>query len=121
TVAGATLRPYPMQQQEGQTDLWLEMGGKRNDSYVGVLRYNSDIFAHATARELAESFVATVTSLIERPDEPVRNLARGNARQSGQLATWGTGPTRSLPDETLPKLIRARAGRTPDATALVGD
>src|SRR5262249_10896174 len=82
---------------------------------------NTDIFSHTSAHELADSFVATVTSLIERPDEQVRNLPRGNARQSEQLAAWGAGPVRSLPHATLPTLIRTQSRRTPRATALVSE
>ncbi|MPZ28226.1 MAG: amino acid adenylation domain-containing protein [Micromonosporaceae bacterium] len=121
TVAGARLRPYPVPQQEGQTDLWAEMGGERDGGYVGVLRYNTDIFTEGTARGLAATFVATVEALVGRPDVPMRQLSRCDRQQAAALDRWGHGPVRELPDTTLPALIRAQAGRTPDATALVAD
>ncbi|MFE9939146.1 condensation domain-containing protein, partial [Streptomyces hirsutus] len=85
-VAGATLRPYPVPQQEGQTDLWVEMGGERDGAFAGVLRYNTDLFEPGTARDLAAAFVATVESLVRQPDAPLHSLARGDERQSARLA-----------------------------------
>ncbi|MEV5934720.1 amino acid adenylation domain-containing protein [Streptomyces sp. NPDC052079] len=120
-IAGATLRPYPLPQQEGQTDLWVEMGGERDGAFAGVLRYNTDIFEPGTARELAAAFVTTVHTLVQHPDEPLHGLARVDARQTAQLAAQGSGPVRELPPGRLPELFREQAGRTPGATALVAD
>ncbi|MGW0820132.1 non-ribosomal peptide synthetase [Streptomyces sp. NPDC002845] len=120
-IAGATLRPYPLPQQEGQTDLWIEMGGERDGAYAGVLRYNTDIFEAGSAHELAATFVTTVETLVRNPDEPLRHLVRGDERQRAQLADWGSGPVRRLPAARLPELFRDQALRTPDAIALVAD
>ncbi|MFE2887893.1 amino acid adenylation domain-containing protein [Streptomyces sp. NPDC059272] len=120
-IAGATLRPYPLPQQEGQTDLWVEMGAERDGAFAGVLRYNTDIFGAGTARELAATFVTTVETLADRPDEPLRQLARGDGRQRGLLAEWGAGPERALPADQLPQLFRERVRSAPDAVALVAD
>ncbi|MFZ3595409.1 non-ribosomal peptide synthetase [Streptomyces sp. BH104] len=121
SVAGARLRPYPLPQQEGQTDLWVEMGGERDGAYAGVLRYNTDIFRAGTARELAAAFVTAVETLVGRPDAPMEGLSRGDARQRALLGERGTGPERELPEATLPDLVREQGGRTPDAVAVVGD
>lgn len=121
SIAGATLRPYPVPQQEGQTDLWIEMGGERDGVYSGVLRYNTDIFEAGTARELAATFVTTVETLVHHPDEALQSLVRGDERQLAQLAEWGSGPERELPPARLPELFRDQALRTPDATAVVAD
>lgn len=121
TVAGAALRPYPLPQQEGQTDLWIEMGAERAGAYAGVLRHNTDIYTADTAREIAATFVTTLETLVGRPDEPLRALARGDARQLAALTEWGTGPERELPAARLPDLVRDRARRTPEAIAVVAD
>ncbi|MFJ8141830.1 amino acid adenylation domain-containing protein [Streptomyces sp. NPDC096013] len=120
-IAGATLRPYPLPQQEGQTDLWVEMGAERDGAFAGVLRYNTDIFEAGTARELAATFVTTVETLVDRPDEPLHQLARGDERQRTLLAEWGAGPERALPAGQLPQLFRERVRSAPDAVALVAD
>ncbi|MGQ4375998.1 amino acid adenylation domain-containing protein [Streptomyces sp. SAS_267] len=120
-IAGATLRPYPLPQQEGQTDLWIEMGAERDGAFAGVLRYNTDIFGAGTARELAATFVTTVETLVARPDEPLRALARGDEHQRARLAAWGTGPERAIPAARLPELFRDQVARTPGATALTAE
>ena len=117
-IAGATLRPYPVPQQEGQTDLWIEMGAERDGAYGGVLRYNTDIFGAGTARELADTFVGVVSALVREPDLPLGELGRGDERQRARLAEWGHGPDRELPSATLPQLLRDQAVRTPNAVAL---
>ncbi|MDC2956601.1 amino acid adenylation domain-containing protein [Streptomyces gilvifuscus] len=120
-IAGAALRPYPLPQQEGQTDLWIEMGAERAGAYAGVLRYNTDIFEAGTARELADAFVTTVQTLVAHPDDALRTLVRGDDRQRSRLAEWGSGPERAVPEATLAQLFRRQAERTPDAPALVAD
>jgi amino acid adenylation domain-containing protein len=120
-VAGATLRPYPVPQQEGQTDLWIEMGGERDGAFAGVLRYNAQLFTAGTAREIAAAFTATLGALVAAPDTPLGDLARCDALASARLASWGSGPDRELPDDALPALVREQAARTPSATALVTD
>ncbi|MFE9680703.1 amino acid adenylation domain-containing protein [Streptomyces sp. NPDC006285] len=120
-VAGATLRPYPLPQQEGQTDLWVEMGAEQDGAFAGVLRHNTDIFGAGTARELAATFVTTVETLVAHPDEPLRTLDRGDERQRARLAAWGSGPERGVPPARLPELVREQARRTPGATALAAD
>jgi amino acid adenylation domain-containing protein len=118
-LAGATLRPFPVPQQEGQTDLWIEMGAERDGAYSGVLRYNTDIFAPGTAREIAAAFVSTVEALIADPDTALGELDRCAAATLDRLAEWGTGPARELPAANLPQLFRRQAELTPDAPALV--
>ncbi|WP_326786367.1 non-ribosomal peptide synthetase [Streptomyces sp. NBC_00151] len=120
-IAGATLRPYPLPQQEGQTDLWIEMGAEKDGAFAGVLRHNTDIFGAGTARELAATFVTTVETLVARPDEPLRALVRGDEQQRARLAAWGTGPERAIPAARLPELFRDQVARTPGATALTAD
>ncbi|MGP9022897.1 non-ribosomal peptide synthetase [Streptomyces sp. BR1] len=118
-IAGATVRPYPVPQQEGQSDLWIEMGAERDGAFAGVLRYNTDIFEAGTGRELAAAFVSTVETLVRTPDEPLHSLGRGDEQQLAQLADWGSGPERELPTARLPELCRDQALRTPDAIAVV--
>lgn len=121
SIAGATVRPYPLPQQEGQTDLWIEMGAERDGAYAGVLRYNTDIFEAGTGRELAAAFAATVEALAAAPDAPLHSLVRGNERQLARLADWGSGPARELPPDRLVELFRDQARRTPAAIALAAD
>ena len=121
TRAGAVLRPFPVPQQEGQADLWVEMGAERAGAYGGVLRYNTDIFSPETARVIAAAFVATVESLVHAPDTPLGELVRCDGATRARLAQWGTGPVREQPATRLPQLLREQAARTPAAIAVVAD
>ncbi len=58
---------------------------------------------------------------MDRPDEPLHQLARGDERQRALLAEWGAGPERALPVAQLPQLFRERVRSAPDAVALVAD
>lgn len=118
SIAGAEVSPYPIPQQEGQTDLWIEMGAERDGAYGGVLRYNSDIFGVGTAQELADTFVDVVGSLLADPDRPLAELVRGDDQQRARLQDWGHGPDRERPNATLPQLFRDQAVRTPNGIAL---
>jgi amino acid adenylation domain-containing protein len=120
-IAGAVLRPFAVPQQEGQADLWIEMGAERDGAYGGVLRYNTDVFEAGTARELAAAFVATVESMVGTPDTPLRELARCDGTTRASLTAWGTGPVRELPADRLPELFREQAERTPGAVAVTAD
>jgi amino acid adenylation domain-containing protein len=120
-IAGAVLRPFPVAQQEGQTDLWIEMGAERDGAYGGVLRYNADLFAAGTAGEIAAAFVATVRDLVGAPDAVLAEHARCDAPTRARLAEFGTGPALAIPAVRLPRLVREQARRAPDAVALVAD
>ncbi len=113
----AVLRPFPVPQQEGQLDLWVEMGGEQDGGYVGVLRYNTDLFDHGTAADLVRGFVATLSSAVDQPDVALADLAGVDADQAARLDAWGRGPEVALPDADVVALVRAHARRRPDAVA----
>jgi amino acid adenylation domain-containing protein len=120
-IAGATLRPYPVPQLEGQTDLSIEAGAEQEGAYTGVLRYNSELFGAGTAREIAVAFVNTLDAMVAEPDTALGELTRCDAPTRARLADWGTGCVRELPAARLPELFRRQAERTPGAVALVAD
>ena len=113
TLAEAVLRPFPVAQQEGQLDLWVEMGGEQDGGYVGVLRYNSDILDHGTAADLARAFVATVTTVVDHPDVRLSDVAVLDGGQATRVTAWGRGPERVLPDTDVAALVRAHARSRP--------
>lgn len=117
-VAGARLRPFPVPQQEGQLDLWIEMGGERDGCYVGVLRYNTDLFDHATAQDLTAAFVTALSTGVQNPDVPMRELDTLSPKQADRLRAWGRGPEPELPATTVPALINQEAHRRPTSIAV---
>jgi amino acid adenylation domain-containing protein len=61
-VAGLRLAPYPVDQQEGQFDLALQMV-ERGGALHAVFKYSSDLFDESTIRALSAHYVAIVEAL----------------------------------------------------------
>lgn len=55
-MAGFPVQPFPMDQQEGQCDLTLEMFDT-DETLVGTLKYDKDLFTRTTAERLSRQFV----------------------------------------------------------------
>ncbi|CAN0439820.1 unnamed protein product, partial [Hapterophycus canaliculatus] len=55
-MAGFAVRPFPMDQQEGQCDLTLEMFDT-DETLVGTLKYDTDLFTKTTAERISQQFV----------------------------------------------------------------
>lgn len=117
-IGGATVRPFPVAQQEGQTDLWVEMGAEHDGALGGVLRYSVDVFDAGAALEVARGFTATLAALVDAPDVPLKHLDLAAGNDDRRLQEWGTGPKRTWPAQRLPELFRDQAHRTPDRVAL---
>ena len=58
---------YPVNQQEGQFDLTLELVDK-GDSILGLLKYCTDMFSDSEAAEMATSFQDHLHRVLARPD-----------------------------------------------------
>jgi hypothetical protein len=100
-------------------DLMLDLteldGGLR-----GALEWNTDLFDRPTIQRLAERFHRALGEAIEHPDRRLSELDLLPAAERQQvMIEWGggaeSGATISVVD-----LVRAQAGRTPDAAAIVG-
>ncbi len=48
---GMPIKPYPLNQQEGQFDLTMELMELEDDEIKGILKYDSDLFSDNTAEE----------------------------------------------------------------------
>ncbi|WP_432077237.1 non-ribosomal peptide synthetase, partial [Streptomyces wuyuanensis] len=84
----------------------------------GQLEYRTDLFTAETVRRLAHRLVRVLETVVVEPDRAVREVeVLGADERELILRTWNdTG--REIPDGTVPDLIRARVGRTPDAPAV---
>lgn len=74
-LAGMDAAPYPLEQQEGQMDLALELTDGV-DTVSGVLRYNRDLYTEATVRRLAGHYVRLLQAAAADPEQPVCRLNR---------------------------------------------
>jgi amino acid adenylation domain-containing protein len=117
-LGSLTLEAFPIEQQEGQFDLDLDLldtGGAMPAS----LKYSTDLFEADTIAKMADHFVTLLSAAIADPDRRISDLPllTGN-EQAKVLAEWNA-TARSYPDTTIHRLIEKAVQRTPDATALV--
>ena len=91
------------------------------DSLVGTLEYDRELFDQTTIVRLANHFTTLLTAATERPDLPLAHMPLLTPVERHQLLTeWGeTGPATPPATACLHQLFEEQAGRTPDEIALV--
>jgi amino acid adenylation domain-containing protein len=115
--ADLTLEPWPLDQQEGQFDLSLEMKEDGTGRVVGAWKYATDLFARDTVARMARHFETLMRALLAEPDRPVAGLPLLSADEAA--AAEADGPVVAAPAETVLHLFEKAAARRPSATALV--
>jgi amino acid adenylation domain-containing protein len=73
--AGLRLRSYPIQQQEGQFELSLQLV-ERTDGFAGAFMYQTDIFDEATIRRFADQYLALLDALTGDPAMALGTLTK---------------------------------------------
>ncbi|UAW64147.1 non-ribosomal peptide synthetase [Mycoavidus sp. HKI] len=105
-------------QQEGQTDICLEMT-EIDERYVGVLKFNSDLFAPATMTRIRDSFVTLLAGCIEHPQTPVRALPIVSAQDFSGGTLHLEGPFIPPSGLTVTQLFERQTGQLANAHAVV--
>ncbi|MFB7621070.1 AMP-binding protein, partial [Kitasatospora sp. NPDC056181] len=85
----------------------------------GQLGYATDLFEHGTVEAIAERFVRVLDAVTTRPADPVDRVQVLSAGERERVLVEWNDTARPLAGATLPELLSAQAGRTPDAVALV--
>lgn len=70
TVEGIDVKPFPVQQQEGQYDLTLEII-ERNGYASGQFKYSTALFTSASAQRMLQRYLLTLNRLIDNPSGSV--------------------------------------------------
>ncbi|HEX8145432.1 MAG TPA: amino acid adenylation domain-containing protein [Pyrinomonadaceae bacterium] len=112
------LETFPLRQQEGQTDLHLEMS-EVEGALIGKLKYNIDLFEMTTIRRMMSHFETLLESIVANPDERVADLPLLNGEERRRLLVeWNH--TRALFPSHLcfHQLFEAQVERTPHAIAV---
>ena len=122
---GLDVYPYDLPQQEGQFDLTLEMFDA-NDSFLGTLKYDTDLFSAETADRMSRHFLQLAESIVEDPhrplsqysmlpDEELELIRVLHVQGSSQVMHGQRGPTvclnsrsATLPIGSLRAMIRRR-------------
>jgi amino acid adenylation domain-containing protein len=93
------LEPFPVAQQEGTFDLTLAMLTTQ-DSLVGILKYNTDLFNIATIERFANHFQILLDSITLNPEQRLSELSLINHDERHQLLTqWQPTPSLTAANE----------------------
>ncbi|NHN38212.1 amino acid adenylation domain-containing protein [Pseudomaricurvus alcaniphilus] len=115
--AGLDLRQYPLNQQEGQFELELELTDNR-DKLCGILKYNTALFDEPQIEMLATHYQELLQSMVTNPESPIARLNMLSEAEQQQLARWNDTRRAYPPHDNLQQLIEAQVARTPNAVAL---
>lgn len=118
---GLEVHPFELHQQEGQFDLTLEMF-ETNDSFLGTLKYDVDLFDAATAQRMGRRFLRLAEAVVDDPDRPLVDYdIMSEEDHERVLGFASTGTVETPADPRVHRLFELQAQRTPDRTAAVAD
>ncbi|MBW8480961.1 non-ribosomal peptide synthetase [Actinomadura parmotrematis] len=119
SLLGLETRPEPFGTGAAKFDLDLnviEYAGA--DGMEFALEYAADLFDASTAELLLARLEALLDQVTADPDRPIGDVDLLTGAESALIAGWNA-TEREVPDVTVADLLEERAGRSPEATALV--
>jgi amino acid adenylation domain-containing protein len=120
-VAGMRIRPYEMNQQEGQCDLTLELF-ETAQTFVGTLKYDTDLFTEVTARRLSEQFIHLCHEVVQNPNRRLSQYELVSPPEREEILALSTAPPAPSWDGLLvDQWVSRHAAEQPDAVAWVCD
>jgi amino acid adenylation domain-containing protein len=112
------MRPFPMDQEEGQSDLALEIIDN-NHSLTGLLKYSTDLFEEATIARMAGHFEILLQGIVSNPNKHLSELPLLTADERHQLLVeWNDTKVDYPADYCIHELFEVQAKRTPEAVAV---
>ncbi|WP_163871123.1 non-ribosomal peptide synthetase, partial [Myxococcus eversor] len=92
------------------------------DGYAGSLGYNSDLFEHATAEQLALHFATLVEALVSRPQASIASVSLLTEQEQRQvLLDWNATDADFSTEPFVHRLVESQARHTPEALAVLSD
>ena len=116
--AGLSLGPFPLSQQEGQTDLTLEVAEGKTHLF-GLFKYNVDLFDEETIVRMAGHFEVLLRSLIAAPDTPLSQLSLLTDTETQLLIERNNTHAEFPRHQCVHELFQEQAERTPQAIAAI--
>lgn len=113
---GLRLEPFVIPQQEGQNDLVFDMM-ETQESLLGLLRYNTDLFTATTITRIAEHFQTLLQAIVVNPHQPIGSLPLLGETERQQLLE--SNYTIDSPHQCIHQLFAAQVAQTPEAVAVV--
>ena len=118
-MGGLELVPFIMRQEEGQFDLVVDTL-ETDSALLGVIKYNTDLFAGPTIARMAGHFRALLEGIVADPDQPLSDLPLLTEAERHQLLVeWNDTQVGYPTDVCLHQLFEAQVERTPDSVAVV--
>ena len=107
------LRPFLLEQQEGQFDLTMQMA-ERSDRLTGAIKYSSDLFEEATASQIAAHYREILRAAVAAPATAVGDLPLDAPAPAGASQSF-------VPDRCLHARFEEQVRRDPEAIAVTCD
>ena len=117
-LGSLALEAFPLQQQEGQFDLDLDLLDT-GAAMSAILKYSTDLFEAATIERMAGHFVTLLTAAVADPDRRISDLPLLTERERSQIVVEWNATAKEYPRATIHGLIEEQVRRAPDATALM--
>ena len=118
---GLEASAFPLDQQEGQFDLTLEMY-ETTSTYLGVLKYDTNLLDRQSAELIAERYVHLARQVVANPQLRLDQLLLLTPAEQKRLKSFSQQSTEQATlGERLEQRFRRQAAATPDAMAMVGD
>lgn len=113
------MRPFPMDQEEGQFDLALQMIDD-NHSLTGLLKYSTDVYEEATIARIASHFEILLQGIVSNPNQRLSDLPLLSETERHQLLVEWNNTKVDYPQELcIHQLFETQVERTPEAVAVV--
>ncbi len=114
---GLAASAFPLDQQEGQFDLTLEMY-ETSSTFLGLLKYDTNLLDRESAQLLADRFVFLAEQLAADPDLPLDELQLATPEEEQQIASWQLPSTDTSDASRIEQLFSKRVVSSPDAIAI---
>lgn len=119
---GLPTTAFPLDQQEGQFDLTLEMY-ETASTFAGVLKYDTNLLDAESARLVAERYVSLARQVVQNADLDLDQYDLISTAERELVGQFAAGD--ALPDEQPPQRLERRfaqqAEQMPDAVAIICD
>lgn len=118
---GLQVHPFELDQQEGQFDLTLEFF-ETHDSYLGVLKYDLDLWDASSAERIGQHFVHLAQRIADDPDRRLAEYEISPADERARVMQFGAAAAVTPLDANHAHgLFERQAARCPDQPAAICD
>ncbi|MQY25998.1 non-ribosomal peptide synthetase [Nocardia aurantia] len=119
-LPGVEVAPRPLTSTTSRFDLTVNLGAAPGDTrWAGFVEYATDLFDRSTVEAMARRLVRVLRQLVSNPHVPVGTADVLAPEERDRVLSQWNDTSAAIPDGTVTTLVRAQAGRTPDAVAVL--